>query len=149
MTSVWCVQSTSPPVSQSVTVCVCVCVCVDVRELRQAKMQLWTHNRCTQRQYWRHSVRNDTQLCAGYASGYITACSVRTTLHPSVISLSLSLSLSVCLSVCMYVCVCLSTTELKKLWTDLDEILSVCRSTTTTGIVLCTNFGPSVYTGEG
>jgi len=53
---------------------------VDVRELRQAKMSLWTHDRCSQSQFWGRAVRNDSQLCAGYVSGYITACQVHTPL---------------------------------------------------------------------
>lgn len=52
-------------------------MCVDTRELRQAKMQLWTHDRCSQARFWGRSVRNNSQLCAGYVSGYITACNVR------------------------------------------------------------------------
>jgi len=57
---------------------VCECIYVDVRELRQAKMQLWTHDRCSQPGVWGRAVRNDSQLCAGYTSGFITACNVST-----------------------------------------------------------------------
>jgi len=53
-----------------------VCTCVDVKELRQAKMQLWTHDRCSQPRVWGRSIRNDSQLCAGYTSGFISACNV-------------------------------------------------------------------------
>ena len=61
-------------------------LCVAVRELRQAKMQLWTHDRCSEQRFWHRLVRNDSQLCAGYTTGYITACSVRTLDTVSVMS---------------------------------------------------------------
>jgi len=39
-------------------------------------MQLLTHEQCSLPAAWGRWVTNDTHLCAGYTSGFITTCNV-------------------------------------------------------------------------
>ena len=48
---------------------------------REAKMRAWTSTRCRESRFWGEDLKNSTQLCAGYESGYIATCYVSLRCH--------------------------------------------------------------------
>jgi len=48
---------------------------------REAKMQAWTSKRCRESRFWGEDLKNSSQLCAGYESGYIATCFVSLRCH--------------------------------------------------------------------